>query len=230
MALDIPASEQKNKTFNDNFEHIKNDIINSCFYLNLYRKIYEEKKLTIDLLNNTIPTFAEKLKKMMEDYLTLRISRLTDNKNQGNSKDKNISIFTLKNGFNLLSEVEQNKVDKKLKEIEEKRTPIREYRNKKIAHKDKQTIDDEKTFNIKIKDIKETLEIAYSCIQIFHPKIDENKAELADSKHILDISADQLINALEVSCFFKNLMKAPDTPPDIKQYLHKNIKNRRNKN
>jgi len=113
------------------FHELKQELMRIYLVWNEYVVIYGERESRIDLLNKSAPLFFKLVQDALWHQTLLHIARITDNPKMG--KNNNLSIRLLSNYLeSSLKEKNELAIDVSLKDTEF----CRNWRNKKIAHKD----------------------------------------------------------------------------------------------
>lgn len=121
--------------FKDEYEQLSYDLTLLYFQWIMYSQIYDTNQLRIDLLNETAPVFFRDLHRMLIRDIIVGIARITDP-----AKVSGRTNLTLEHLANLIDPKKQPglaaRVASALTDVKLNVVPIREYRNKIVAHRD----------------------------------------------------------------------------------------------
>lgn len=101
-----------------------------------YRELFGKNRERIDLLNEVAPFFFWYLQNTLFDDIQLHLARLTDRPQTGSGKNCQENL-TMKRLPHLIADPKfRSKVEKLLKQVEQKCEVARKWRNKWLAHSD----------------------------------------------------------------------------------------------
>ena len=140
------------------FDKLKYEVTRCHYYWIIYRQLLGTNESRIELINKTTPSFFILSQDLFLDYITLQISRLTDPVDYG--KFKNFSFYYL---FELLKVEIPDDFIKKLSSILEKlqanSSLFRNRRNKFVAHRDLDSINNKSEYGIARQNVEDVLKI-----------------------------------------------------------------------
>jgi len=125
------------------YEHLDHEVTKIHYNWDIFLQLFGESEERIELLNEVAPQFFLVVQNMAVENLFLGISRLTDPYEQG--RNKNWSLQAIPENLDVDQHQELRKeLSQEFDEIQSEVKPIRDRRNKIIAHFDEQAIVDEK--------------------------------------------------------------------------------------
>lgn len=140
------------------FDKLKYEVTRCHYYWIVYRQLLGTNESRIELINKTTPSFFILFQDLFLDYITLQISKLTDPVDY--RKFKNFSFYYL---FELLKEEIPDDFNKKLSSILEKlqanSSLFRNRRNKFVAHRDLDSINNKSEYGIARQNIEDVFKI-----------------------------------------------------------------------
>jgi len=183
-------------------EQLKNDLIWCRHFYNQYQKLFSMGAKRIELLNEIAPSFFRDIQRLLWDELIVSVSKLTDPYRQG--KNKNLSLGIL---IQLAEEYKWEFGKELIATVDaahEAASIIREWRRKKVAHRDLKTALSKgaQLENLDMPQIDKVLSLAGDAINLvyFH---------LTDSSwywnKISPQDADALVYSLKMAATYKEI-------------------------
>jgi hypothetical protein len=128
------------------FDSLYNEIVWIHYRWIEYHELFGEKETRIDIMNKTAPFFFFMIQKVLWEDLLLGVSRITDKEKVAGRR--NVTILAIPNYLNDVKfKVE---VENKIQEIIKESDFCRDWRNRRISHKDHGlSIDNENTTPLK---------------------------------------------------------------------------------
>lgn len=130
-------TRQPDRTFDDLFKHLLNDVIWLHVKWRIYRQLYGTSAEHVELLNRTAPTFFSVAQEAILNDVLLAISRLTDPATCAGHE--NLSIARV---FEAYEGNDRPNLVPFLRELESACNRIRSRRNRRLAHRDLHTVGD----------------------------------------------------------------------------------------
>lgn len=202
------------------FEILKKDIIRCHYYWNLHNQFFEKGESRINIINKTVPSFFIMLKYLIEDYLTLELSRLTDQVVKG--KNMNLSFYYLLDQLkNEITEELQKILSDLLKKLSSTTKQFRNLRNKIVAHRDLEFIKRDEGYIFPTNDVESTLTIINKFMNEVELKL-YNKQTFYNSL-VTQVHNDgqTLMIGLAKSLAYDELVKQQLVQPDFWEYFGK---------
>lgn len=127
------------ETIPNEIKKLQNDFLWSNVYLTQYKKLFEFNSKRIFLLDQTASMFFAVVQELLWHEIIISITRLTDKHEVGSNRNNSINIIPyleIELSWDLDPDIEIL-----ITQINEKSQPFREWRNKRIAHRDMLTVE-----------------------------------------------------------------------------------------
>jgi hypothetical protein len=201
------------------FTILKKDIIQCHYYWNIHNQLFENGGTRVEIINKTVPSFFIFLKYLLEDYMTLELSRITDQVEKG--KNMNLSFYYLFDLIKNESNVElQQRLLKILEELSSTTKQLRSLRNKTIAHRDLDFSIKDEGYIFPSNEVESALTIINNFMNEIELKLYNKTTYYHNLVTQLHNDGQALIIELAKSVAYAELVKQQLVPPDLwKNYL-----------